>query len=166
MLEINFYEPKLMQDTPVSARFPNENNAFGPVAFIGKTSFFGVQWLYSRLDLNKLPELNRKLIRNMTLYIPKYTGHSMAVQVYTLPNRFCSFGSNWNNKVSLGALRETNQSRGDYLSLDLTSLYVSRNRLSEADGFVLAPCRNTDQDYLAVSTGDSYAMPQVLCVKY
>ena len=29
-LEIDFYEPKLIQDTPVSGRFPKENNAFGP----------------------------------------------------------------------------------------------------------------------------------------
>lgn len=166
MLEINFYEPKLIQDTPVSGGLPGENNAFGPVAFPGKTSQYGTQWLYSRLDLGKLPELNRKWIQSITLYIPKYSARSMSLSFYALSNRFCSFGSNWSNKVALGTLQQISPGSGAYLELNLTSLYVNRNRLQEAEGFVMVPQRNTEHDFLAVSTGDCYAMPQIVCVKY
>jgi len=57
VFDVNFYEPKLIQDTPVSGKFPRENNAFGPIAFVGKTNLFGTQWLYSRLDISKVTEL-------------------------------------------------------------------------------------------------------------
>ena len=44
IIEMSFYEPKLMQDTPVSEKRPNENNAFGAVAWMGQSSFYGSQW--------------------------------------------------------------------------------------------------------------------------
>jgi hypothetical protein len=166
VVEINFYEPKLIQDTPVSGKRPKENNAYGPIAFIGKSTFYGTQWLYSRLDLNKMPELQHKHIREMKLFIPRFTNSSAALDIFGLQNRFCSFGSNWSNKAQKDKKLDGISIMGDYVCVDLTNTYVKHGHLTEAMGMVITPSRLYEYDYHVISTGDSYAMPPILCVKY
>lgn len=165
-VEINFYEPKLIQDTPVSQNMPKENNAFGPIAFVGKSKFYGMQWLYSRLDTNKLPELQHKYIHEIKLYVPRLTRSSTAVDVFELSKRFCSFGSTWNKKIAKENRHDTVKFSGDYLCIDLTRHYTNHGALTESGGMVLTPALSSELGYQAISTGDSYVMPPVLCVKY
>lgn len=164
--EINFYEPKLIQDTPVSGKIPKENNAFGPIAFVGKSKFYGTQWLYSRVDINKIPELQHKYIREMKLYIPRFTNTSVALDTFELSNRFCSFGSTWSNKIAREDRHDVIKINGDYVCIDLTRNYTNRGFLTESAGVVVTPARASELGYQAISTGDSYSMPPILCVKY
>ena len=167
LFEISFYEPKLIQDTPVSGNYPRENNAFGPIAFVGKSNYYGTQWLYSRLDIGKMPELNGKRIQKIKLYIPRFTRNATELNAFALSNRFCSFGSTWINKIENEEVHDSLKVDQDYLCLDLTQRYVNRGLLSESAGVVIAPARSTDDvGYQAISTGDSYLAPPVLCVKY
>lgn len=164
--EINFYEPKLIQDTPVSGKHPKENNAFGPIAFVGKSNFYGTQWLYSRLDINKMPELQRKYISEIKLYVPLFTKNSTALEVFELSNRFCSFGSTWSNKIAKENRHDAVKINGGYACVDLTRHYINRGLLTESAGVVITPARASELGYQAISTGDSYIMPPILCVKY
>ena len=164
--EINFYEPKLIQDTPVSGKHPKENNAFGPIAFIGKSTFYGTQWLYTRLDVNKLPDLQHKYIREIKLYIPRFTNTSVALDTFELSNRFCSFGSTWSNKIAKEDRHDAVKINGEYACVDLTRHYTNRGLLTEAAGVVITPARASELGYQAISTGDSYIMPPILCIKY
>lgn len=164
--EINFYEQKLIQDTPVSGKYPTENNAFGPIAFIGKSNFYGTQWLYLRLNPNKITELQNRQIRQIKLFLPQYTNSSISLDMHALSNRFCSFGSNWNNKVQSIGKTHTTHIKNGYLCIDLTNIYTNRNQFITSSGILLAPSRVGETGYQAVSTGDSYAMPPILCVTY
>ena len=154
------------QDTPVSGKHPKENNAFGPMAFIGKSTFYGTQWLYTRLDVNKLPDLQHKYIREIKLYIPRFTNTSVALDTFELSNRFCSFGSTWNNKIAKENRHDAVKNYGGYACVDLTRHYTNRGLLTEATGVVITPARASELGYQAISTGDSYIMPPILCVKY
>ena len=163
--EMNFYEPKLIQDTPVSGSFPNENNAFGPIAFVGKGDFYGTQWLYSRLDISKMPELQGKHIREIKLYIPRFTKKTAPLYVFELLNRFCSFGSTWGKKVDKGSLYDSIKFDGDYVCIDLTLNYTGRGLIRQSSGVVITPA-HPGLGYQVISTGDSYVLPPILCVKY
>ena len=166
VFEINMHENKLFQDMTVESLHPKVNNAFGGIAFLGATDAYGEQWLYSRLEFSNLPQLHSRRVRKAVLHIPDWNRSQSDLTANRISERFCSFGSNWSNKVALGALQQISLGSGAYLELNLTSLYVNRNRLQEAEGFVMVPQRNTEHDFLAVSTGDCYAMPQIVCVKY
>ena len=165
-LELGFYEPKLIQDTPVSGRFPKENNAFGPIAFIGNSDFFGPQWLYTRLDVSKIQELRSAHIREMKLYLPRLSGGTAAPELYGLTARFCSFGSNWGNRIGQSDQMQAVAAIPHYLCLDLTRFYTDRARLTESVGTVLTPSRTWEPGCHTVATGDCTAMPPILCVEY
>lgn len=165
-IEVDFYEPKLIQDTPVSGRFPKENNAFGPIAFIGKSAYFGTQWLYTRLDIAKFQELRGNYIREMKLYLPYLSRGPSAPELYGLTARFCSFGSTWNNKVKQTEDGQTVTVGSRFLCLDLTRFYTNRARLTESAGTVLTPSHSWEPGCHTISTGDCCAMPPILCIKY
>lgn len=164
-IEIDFYESKLLQDTPVSAGRPNENNAFGPVAFLGNSHCYGTQWLYCRVDPDKIPELSQNLIGQIKLFFPKIGANPIALEAYGLPNRFCSFGSNWNNKVPRLNTPEKARIHRDYICVDLTNLYVQRGQWNSSSGFVMIPQKNECR-YQGISTGDCYSAPPILYVSY
>ena len=67
VFEINLYEAKLFQDTTVESAHPDTNNAYGAVAFVGKTQQFGEQWLYSRPDFSKIPDIVSERIEKALL---------------------------------------------------------------------------------------------------
>ncbi len=166
MAELNLYEHKLIQDTPVSSLRPTENNAYGSMAFLGNSLSFGTQWLYSRIDLQKISELKSKEIESIGLYIPKGTPGFFDFDVYALSNRFCSFGSNWQNKTLTGSFKSQCLDLGEHLFVDLSGFYMKRHRIEDCDGFVLKG-RNVEKErFLPISTGDTSTAPQILCVHY
>ena len=99
LFEVNLYERKLFQDTTVESLNPKINNAFGSTAFIGNTALFGLQWLYSRPDYSRIPELMDKRINKAILHMPKYNKNNVELSAFRVAARFCSFGSNWDNKI-------------------------------------------------------------------
>ncbi len=161
--EINMHDVKLVQDTTVDERHPKENNAFGGTAFLGKTDMCGQQWLYSRLQLSNLVQLQNKVIRSAVLHIPNLGCNRGVLNANRISTRFCSFGSTWENKISVtDELTESIFSSG-YYHLDMTNLI--RNGKWRDQNFVLR-AKNSQNKPVVVSTGDSFYRPQILEVKY
>ena len=167
LFEGNLYENKLFQDTTVESLNSKVNNAFGSTAFIGNTALFGLQWLYSRPDYSKISELMDKRINRAILHIPQYNKNSVNMSAYHVITRFCSFGSNWENKIKSGSVISSTTSTAKYQSIDLTSLVIDpRTRtITKSEGLILKPdIKNSG--FSAVATGDSYYAPQILEVNY
>ncbi len=161
--EINLHEAKLFQDTTVESKNPKTNNAFGGIAFLGKTSVFGEQWLYSRLDFANLSLLQNKKIVQAILHIPELMGNRCTLTANRIADRFCSFGSDWKNKIPVtGLLTESVVSNG-YHHLDITGLIGKMEKKTE--NFVLR-AKIPDEKKIVIPTGDSYFQPQILEIKY
>ena len=167
MFEINLYEPKLFQDTTVESVHPDKNNAYGAIGFIGKTKQYGEQWLYSRPDFSKIPDLTSDRIDKVLLHIPILNGGSENVDVYIPQKRFCSFGSTWNKKVnSFGKVASSNNN-GRYITIDVTSMFTNRTErtLVYNEGLILKKPKGKN-NFIAISTGDCYSAPQILEIKF
>lgn len=165
LFEVNLHAEKLFQDTTVESLHPNINNAFGGTAFIGNTAAYGEQWLYSRPDFSKLPELYDKQIRKATWHLPRFGGCG-DLTAFGLTARFCSFGSNWENKIQAAEKVADAASLSGYRSLDITNLITdSAHFLKPSEGLILKP-KVKDGGFSAVSTGDSYFAPQILEVNF
>jgi len=167
LFEANLYENKLFQDTTVESFNPKMNNAFGSTAFIGNTALYGVQWLYSRPDYAKISELMDKRINKAVLHMPKHNKSNVEMNAFGVVARFCSFGSNWNNKIESGNMISSTTVAGGYQSVDLTTLLIDpRTRtLKKTEGLILKP-KIKNSGFSVVSTGDSYYAPQILEINY
>lgn len=165
--EINLYEPKLFQDTTVESVHPDKNNAYGSIGFIGKTKQFGEQWLYSRPDFSKIPDLTSDRIDKVFLHIPILNGSSDNVDVYIPQKRFCSFGSTWNKKVNASGKVASSNNNGRYITIDVTSMFTNRNEhiLVYNEGLLLKKPKSKN-NFIAISTGDCYSAPQILEIKF
>ncbi len=166
-LECNMYEPKLFQDVCVRSRDPKENNTYGATGFLGRTDLLGEEWLYSRMDYGKTPELLGIPLKKAVLHIPRHGGRGGAIGASEVVARFCSFGSTWENKVSSKAKELSTRENGNYLSLDLTETIVDPKSgfLKSIHGLIFRP-RPGETEYSLISTADSHFAPQILEVSY
>ena len=166
-IEINLYEGKLSSDTTVESANPKENNAFGGTAFIGHTREFGEQWLYTRMDVSKMPELADRRIRKAILHLPTYNYPPLRLEAHRLPMRFCSFGSIWENKIEALETISHSLKNSNYRDVDLTGLLAdARTGIPTSnDGILLKPSRKED-GFLVIATGDSYYAPQIYEINY
>lgn len=167
LFEANLYENKLFQDTTVESRNPSVNNAFGGVGFIGNTSLYGEQWLYSRPDYSILTEVMDKPIEKAVLHIPKLNHSTVAFRAFRVAARFCSFGSTWDNKTAGDVPVSDSVSLGGYQSIDITSLLVDQRTrtIQRSEGLILKS-KVKDSGFSAVATGDSYYAPQILEINF
>ena len=167
LFEINLYEPKLFQDTTVESVHPDKNNAYGAIGFIGKTKQFGEQWLYSRPDFSKIPDLTSDRIEKALLHIPILNNCSENVDVYIPQKRFCSFGSTWNKKVNASGKVASSNNRGRYITIDVTTMFTNRTEhtLVYNEGLILKKPKGKN-NFIAISTGDCYSAPQILEIKF
>ncbi|MBQ8185085.1 MAG: hypothetical protein IJ036_04795 [Lachnospiraceae bacterium] len=167
LLELNLYEEKLILDTTVESADPKTNNAFGTAAFLGTTGEYGEQWLYSRPDFGRMTELMDKRILRVVAHLPKLDKGPVGVSAYEAAGRFCSFGSNWNNKAAVGNFISNGEVRGSYRDLDLTRLMADARtgNLLPFPGIVLKS-QNDIGGFCAVSTGDSCFAPQIYEIHY
>ena len=167
MFEANLYENKLFQDTTVESNNPAVNNAFGSIGFIGNTAMYGEQWLYSRLDYSRMSELMDKSIQNVILHIPKLNQSKVELRAFQVKARFCSFGSNWDNKIGEGAPISDSTINSRYQSIKLTPLLVDpRTKLFiQSEGVILKP-KIRGSGFSVIGTGDSYLAPQILEINY
>ena len=163
LFEANLYENKLFQDTTVESMNPSTNNAFGSVGFIGNSSAYGEQWLYSRLDYSRVPEIMDKRIDKAVLHMPKFNQSNVELSAYKVSARFCSFGSTWDNKIPGETPVSDSSSKSGYQSLDFTSLLVdSRTKtITKSEGLILKP-KVKGLGFSAIATGDSYLAPQIM----
>lgn len=166
MFEINMYEPKLFQDTTVESNNPTVNNSFGGMAFIGNTRQYGEQWLYSRLDHSKLSELIDRRVLKAVLHIPQYNLSNMPLGVFKAAARFCSFGSNWNNKIPASQSIVTSISNNKYLHIDMTEFLTDDSgRMVYTDGMIVKP-QLKGAKFCAIATADNCYTPQIIEINY
>lgn len=167
LFEANLYENKLFQDTTVESINPSTNNAFGSVGFIGNSSAYGEQWLYSRLDYSKIPEIMDKRIQKAILHMPKFNQSNVELSAYKVSARFCSFGSNWDNKIPGETPVSDSASQSGYQSLDFTSLLVDgrTKTITKSEGLILKP-KIKGSGFSAIATGDSYLAPQIMEINF
>lgn len=165
--ECNLYENKLFQDTTVESGNPASNNAFGSVGFIGNTSAYGEQWLYTRIDYSRMSEVMDKHIREVILHIPKLNHSKMEICAYKVAARFCSFGSNWNNKIASTMLISDACSNSGYQNIDMTSLLVNSRTgiITKTEGLILKP-KIKGNGFSAIATADSYLAPQIIEINF
>lgn len=165
LFEVNLHEDKLFQDTTVESLHPELNNAFGGTAFIGYTAAYGEQWLYTRPDFSKLPELYDKQIQKAVLHLPRFGG-SCAFSAFGVSARFCSFGSNWENKIQEAEELTDASAGGAYQDLDITRVITDDAEfLKRFEGLILRP-KYKNSGFSAVSTGDSCFAPQIMEVNF
>lgn len=161
-VEINMQEVKLFQDTTVESKNPAINNAFGGISFLGTSKAFGEQWLYSRLEASNIAQLQNKKIIKTILHIPQLGCHTSPITVNRIAERFCSFRSNWENKIAIKDTVALSSYSNGYYHLDITKLLGHLRKQSE--NFVI---RGTSTSKPAIiSTGDSFFAPQILEVTY
>ena len=167
LFEANLYENKLFQDTTVESMNPSTNNAFGSVGFIGNSSAYGEQWLYSRLDYSRIPEIMDKRINKAVLHMPKFNQSKVEFSAYKVSARFCSFGSNWDNKIPGETPVSDSSSQSGYQSLDFTSLLVDgrTKTITKSEGLILKP-KVKGSGFSAIATGDSYLAPQIMEINF
>ena len=166
MFEINLYEAKLVQDTTVESANPKTNNAFGSTAFIGNTSEYGEQWLYSRPDFSKLSDLSDNKILKAVVHLPKYNQSNVQLSAFRVAARFCSFGSTWDNKIASANSIADSLARDFYQDIDITTLFTDKfGRLMRSEGIILRP-RIKGAGFSAIATGDSYYAPQIYEINY
>lgn len=167
LFEVNLYEQKLFQDTTVESNNPNDNNAFGSIGYIGNSKLFGEQWLYSRLNYKYFSELKDKSINKAIMYIPQHNKNSGKLCAFSIPTRFCSFGSTWNNRIAGDSLINDSTYINNYQRIDIISLFfeIKVNLTSPSNGLILKS-KVKGSGFSVISTGDSSYAPQILEVNY
>ena len=167
LFEANLYENKLFQDTTVESMNPSTNNAFGSVGFIGNSSAYGEQWLYTRLDYSRIPEIMDKRIQKAVLHMPKLNQSKVEFSAYKVSARFCSFGSNWDNKIPGESPVSDSSSQNGYQSLDFTSLLIDgrTKTITKSEGLILKP-KVKGSGFSVIATGDSYLAPQIMEINF
>lgn len=140
VFEINMYEPKLIQDTTVESANPYENNAFGGIAFIGNTKEYGEQWVYSRADIDKISVFIGRTVNRAVLHIPRLCGE-LSMEALRLTKRFCSFGANWDNKITDSDALIKAELNKDYYTVDVTDIISSDKprTIIKSEGLILKP---------------------------
>ena len=167
LYEANLYENKLFQDTTVESLNPSVNNAFGSTGFIGNTALFGEQWLYSRIDDTKITDIMNKRINSAVLHMPKFNRSDVALSAFKVSARFCSFGSNWGNRIAGDVLIADASSRSGYQSIDITPMLVNftTRTILRSEGLILKP-NVKNSGFCAIATGDSCYAPQILEINF
>lgn len=167
LFEINIYERKAVQDTTVESSNPQKNNAYGNIAYIGDSVAYGEQWLYTKIDYYALKEIANKQIQKAVWHLPKYNSNFSGISVWSLKTRFCSFGSNWENKIEASDFVGFAVDRGDYIDVDITKVLLNAQNYDSmySEGIILKP-RFKNEGYTAISTGDNYFRPQIIEINY
>ena len=166
LLEINCQETKLFQDTTVESKTPSQNNVFGGTAFIGNSSLFGEQWLYARPDFSIFSDLWGQTIQSANLYIPMLHQTSLQLMTVGLTTRFCSFGSNWNNKKASSQAAILSDHVSGYHKINIVNLIAQNQKLlTTSEGWIIKSAVKNN-GFTSVSTGDSFYAPQILEVTF
>lgn len=166
VFEINMYERKLIQDTTVESLNSKTNNAFGTMAYIGVSTEFGEQWLYSRIDYMRMGEIAGCRVKNATAYIPKLNNSTVDADAYKVSERFCSFGSTWDNKKSASSHINRSYDMDNYIAVDITGALIHERskQIIATNGLIFKP--SNKNGFVAISTGDSCFLPQIIAINY
>ena len=164
-MEMNMYEPKLLQDTTVESASPKENNAFGSVAFVGYSDVFDEQQLYIKFDYSRFTEMKHKHLVGVRLWLPLLSSQS-TLEAYAMNTRFCSFGSTWNRRVPHSKVKLPVVQKKDFCCVDLSQTMIDASgRLKFSNGLLLKAAGGEGMVCI-LTTGDNYMAPPILEFKY
>ena len=135
--------------------------------FWGRNQWVGEQWLYTRPDFSKVPELYSVYVKKVLLHFPCLYSTGTKFAVFAPVARFCSFGSTWNNKIAEIPKSTIADEQNGYVTVDLTNIITDpvERRLLYTEGLIFKPT-GTDNGFTVISTGDNYVLPQILDVHY
>lgn len=166
IFEANMHEEKFFQDTTVEEKYPDDNNVYAAVGFIGNTELFGRQWLYLRPSFSIVSDICTENIDKAILHIPVFYRNTENIRVATPVRRFCSFGSTWANKKDCSDEKLDIAFDNKYLSIDVSNLFIDKqeHKLLDNNGLVL---KGSDviNEQIVISTGDNYSAPMILEIK-
>ena len=167
MFEVNIHEQKIIRDTTVESNNPSINNVFGSTAFIGNTKAFGEQRLYWCIDCAYMSDILYRKINSVVLHLPSYTDTRFEIDAFKVSNRFCSFGSNWNNKIPETNITYEGIADKSYYNIDITELSVNKESgwIQMSNGIVIKSKKKL-RGFTTVSTGDSCFNPQIIEINY
>ena len=99
--------------------------------------------------------------------MPKLNQSKVEFSAYKVSARFCSFGSNWNNKIPGEIPVSDSSSQNGYQSVDFTSLLVdSRTKtITKSEGLIIKP-KIKGAGFSVIATGDSYLAPQIMEINF
>ena len=162
--DINMYEPKLIQDTTVESKMPKENNAYGNISFLGKSNCCGTQIVYSRIDVSKMDLPTNLKLDNVKLHIPYYAVNGNDFRISVPIKRFCSFGSNWDNKISYSNAALSGTRNNGYITFDISKYVISKTGdWNPNEGFVI---QSRGEHFSIIGTGDNYYTPQIIEITF
>lgn len=164
LIEINMHEPKLMQDTTVDSQHPQESNTFGSVSFLGQSDYYGEQWLLTKMDMLALHQLFKRKIHRCTLHIPTFSHNNVKLRASIPAERFCSFASNWDNRITIERPLTTAEASNGYYHFHISPLIVGPK--STITPKIAHLVMTAEEKYAVISTGDSYFAPQILEFNY
>ncbi len=162
--DIGLYEPKLTQDTTVESEHPQENNSYGNTAFLGNSTYYGTQILYSRIDESKINLPKNCKLDTVKLHIPYYTLNGTDFRISVPTKRFCSFGSTWNDRIPYSKTATSGTKNNGYISFDISKYVISKQgEWKPNEGFVLQSLGN---HFSIIGTGDNDYTPQIIEITY
>ena len=165
LFEISLYTEKIVFDTTVESKNPHKNNVFGNVAFLGFTKEYGEQWLYMRFDCLHFFDLNSYLTEKAKLYLPKIGGDKGALKAYRLNKAWCSYGTNWENKVESFDVKYEVQREEQYEVIEVTEIIKEILNFQQPRDPGLLIKNESKHGYSIVATADSYYQPQILEIR-
>ena len=153
--DMNLYLPKFIFDTTVSSKKRSE----------GITEECGEEWLYARMDLQKLSDINVAQIILAEYYLPTYnsTQENLKMNILYLP--WCSFGATWENKNDSARAMRYSQNLYNYKKLEVTDVIKKLLKIDDPRNISVLIRQEAKFGCTAVATGDNYSMPQILRIK-
>ena len=108
-------------------------------------------------------EMLDRPIRKAVWHLPKLGGADVRLTAHEASARFCSFGSNWTNKIAVAALETESCACNGYVDLDVTHILTDSKTgfIKRSEGWVVRT-KVKGSGFAAVATGDSYYTPQIL----
>ena len=102
-------------------------------------------------------------MKKAVLHIPKLSIGSIKMRVGTVKERFCSFGSTWNNKVENERKIITAHESDRYYSIDISDklIGVTTGDTIFFPGIILGSKGGINESTI-ISTGDCCSFPQIL----
>ena len=164
LIEINMHEPKLVQDTTIDSQHPQESNTFGSVSFLGQSDYYGEQWLLTKMDMLALHQLFKRKIHRCTLHIPTFSHNNVKLRASIPAERFCSFASNWDNRITIERPLTTAEASNGYYHFHISPLIVGPK--STITPKIAHLVMTAEEKYAVISTGDSHFAPQILEFNY
>ena len=106
-------------------------------------------------------------VRKVIVHMPRLSDTAIEIDAYKVSERFCSFGSTWNNKKGETNFVSHSDNTERYITVDITSALINgkSKQLIATNGLIFKP-QKENNSFIAMTTGDSCFLPQIVEVNY